>query len=55
MKLAKSWQKAEETGIVRRSNSQRASALHMVPKQFGLWRQCEMTMLHDCMGNEFSH
>ena len=30
----------EEMGIIRRSNSQWASPLHMVPKQSGKWRPC---------------
>ncbi len=30
----------EEMGIIRRSNSQWASPLHMVPKQNGSWRPC---------------
>ena len=32
--------KMEKAGIVRRSNSPWASALHMVPKPDGLWRPC---------------
>ena len=32
--------KMEQVGIVRRSNSPWASALHMVPKPDGLWRPC---------------
>ena len=32
--------KMEQAGIVRRSNSTWASALHMVPKPDGLWRPC---------------
>ena len=30
----------EEAGIVRRSNSQWSSPLHIVPKQSGGWRPC---------------
>ena len=30
----------EEMGIIRRSTSQWASPLHMVPKQLGSWRPC---------------
>ena len=41
LKLAKEeFQKMEELGIIRRSNSQWASPLHMVPKSSGGWRPC---------------
>ncbi len=41
LKLAKGeFQKMEEMGIVRRSSSQWASPLHMVPKSSGGWRPC---------------
>ena len=41
LKLAKEeFKKMEELGIIRRSNSQWASPLHMVPKSSGGWRPC---------------
>ena len=41
LKLAKEeFKKMEDLGIIRRSNSQWASPLHMVPKSSGGWRPC---------------
>ena len=41
LKLAKEeFKRMEELGIIRRSNSQWASPLHMVPKSSGGWRPC---------------
>ena len=41
MKIAKEeFEKMEKLGIIRRSNSQWASPLHMVPKTSGGWRPC---------------